>query len=243
MKHHWVECNLCSESLAAGSLQSHLETQHDIYWSFVLNQELTVEREPRVYQANADATGTYFCPVPACVGVACSKAVLRSHFLQRHPQDLVCCPTEGSLPLLQCNRCGLQITYAAMNGCHYKTALCREGIARRVQHAAAKRTHLSLNQSFTAYGERLERVEVFKYLGQLLAYDNNDARAVRGNLEKAHAVWSRLSRTIRAENASPCACSIFYKATMQSILLFGSKTWNLSPSSLKLLEGFHIRAA
>jgi hypothetical protein len=48
---------------------------------------------------------------------------------------------------------------------------------------------------------------------------------------------------IRAENAPPHACSKFYKATVQSILLFGSKTWNLSPSSLKLLEGFHIRAA
>jgi hypothetical protein len=80
-KRYRVECNLCSASLAAGSLRSHLETQHNMYWLFVLNQELTVEHEPRVYQANADATGTYFCPVPACVGVACSKAVLRSHFL------------------------------------------------------------------------------------------------------------------------------------------------------------------
>ncbi len=80
-KRHRVECNLCSASLAAGSLRSHLETQHNTYRLFVLNQELTVEREPRVYRANADATGTYFCPVPACVGVACSEAVLRSHFL------------------------------------------------------------------------------------------------------------------------------------------------------------------
>ena len=80
-KRHQVECNLCSASLAVGSLQSHLETQHNTYWSFVLNQEFTVEHEPRVYRANADATGTYFCPVLACVGVACSEAVLRSHFL------------------------------------------------------------------------------------------------------------------------------------------------------------------
>jgi hypothetical protein len=64
-----------------------------------------------------------------------------------------------------------------------------------------------------------------------------------GISKKVRAVWSRLSRTIRAENASPRACGIFYKATVQSILLFGSKTWNLSPSSLNLLEGFHIRAA
>jgi hypothetical protein len=80
-KRHRVECDLCGASLAAGSLQSHLETQHKTYRLFVLNQELTVEREPWVYLANADATDTYFCPVLACVGVACSEAVLRSHFL------------------------------------------------------------------------------------------------------------------------------------------------------------------
>ncbi len=30
---------------------------------------------------------------------------------------------------------------------------------------------------------------------------------------------------------------------MMAMLLFGSETWNLAPSSLKRLEGFHIRAA
>jgi hypothetical protein len=77
-KRHWVECNICSASLAAGSLQSHLETQHDTYRSFVLKRELTVEREPQVYQAIADATGTYFCPVPACVFQSCSPILLSS---------------------------------------------------------------------------------------------------------------------------------------------------------------------
>jgi hypothetical protein len=84
-KCHWVECDVCSMSLVAGSLQSHLETQHDMYRSFVLNQELTSEHEPWVYPAITNATGTYFCPVLACVGVACSKATLGSHFLQHHP--------------------------------------------------------------------------------------------------------------------------------------------------------------
>ncbi len=120
--------------------------------------------------------------------------------------------------------------------------MCKDGVARKIQHAAAECAHLSLQHTFTAYGEELERVEVFKYLGRLLTYDNNDAQAVWGNLKMVR-VWARLSRTIRAENASPRACGIFYKATVQSILLFGIKTWNLSPSSLKLLEGFHIRAA
>jgi hypothetical protein len=37
VKRCWVECNICGVSLAEESLQSHLETQHDMYWSFVLN--------------------------------------------------------------------------------------------------------------------------------------------------------------------------------------------------------------
>jgi hypothetical protein len=65
-----------------------------------------------------------------------------------------------------------------MNGRHYETALCRDGIARREQHAAAERVHLSFSQTFTVYGESLERVEVIIYMEPLLAYDNNDAPAV-----------------------------------------------------------------
>ncbi len=80
-KRHRVECVICGVSLAVGSLRSHLETKHDTYWSFVLNRELTVEREAVIYQAITDSTGTYFCPVPACVGIVGSKSALRSHFL------------------------------------------------------------------------------------------------------------------------------------------------------------------
>ncbi len=212
-KRHQVECDICGVSLAVGSLRSHLETKHDTYWSFVLNPELTGECEPIIYQATTDATGTYFCPVPACVGIVGSgSAFLRSHFLRRHPQDLVVCPAGGSLPLPQCNRCGLQISFTAINGRHYETAMCKDGVARKVQYAAAERAHKALQQTFMAYGAELERVKVFKYLGRLLAYNNNDARAVRGNLKKACGVWARFSHTIRAENASPCVCGIFLQS-------------------------------
>jgi hypothetical protein len=105
-KRHRVECDICGMSLMAGSLRSHLETQHDTYRSFVLNQDLIVEHDAVIYHASADATGTYVCPVPACVGITCTEAVLQSHFLQHHPQDLVCCPVEGSLPLPKCTDVG-----------------------------------------------------------------------------------------------------------------------------------------
>ncbi len=75
-KCHRVECDICGMSLAAGSLRSHLEMQHDTYQSFVLNRDLTIEHEAVVYRADVNATRTYVCPVPACVGVACTEAVL-----------------------------------------------------------------------------------------------------------------------------------------------------------------------
>ena len=36
-KRHRVECDICGMSLVAGSLRSHLETQHNTYRFFVLN--------------------------------------------------------------------------------------------------------------------------------------------------------------------------------------------------------------
>ena len=66
---------------------------------------------------------------------------------------------------------------------------------------------------------------------------------MRANLKKARKSWAWVSHVLRAENASPEASGVFYKATVQAVLLFGSETWKLSPASLKSLEGFHIRAA
>ncbi len=85
--------------------------------------------------------------------------------------------------------------------------------------------------------------QVFKYLGRLIAYDDADTQAMRLNLRKARGCWARVSRVLRAENAAAGTCGMFYKATMQAILLFGSETWSLSPTSMKRLEGFHIHAA
>ena len=71
---------------------------------------------------------------------------------------------------------------------------------------------MALDAKFYAYGEELERVEVFKYLRRLIAFDNDDTQAVRGNLVKARRVWERISHVLRAENASARVCGMFYKA-------------------------------
>ena len=42
---------------------------------------------------------------------------------------------------------------------------------------------------------------------------------------------------------SPKVCGMFYKATIQAVLLYGSKLWNLTTVMMKKLEGLYSTAA
>jgi hypothetical protein len=130
-----------------------------------------------------------------------------------------------------------------LNGGHHHTELCQRGWERRCQHAAAARSQQALDHVFTCNRDQLDRVEVFKYLGRLIAHNDVDTQAMRSNLRKAWGCWARISPVLRAENTSPRMSGTFYKATVQVVLLYGSETWSLPPSSIKQLEGFHIQAA
>jgi hypothetical protein len=81
--------------------------------------------------------------------------------------------------------------------------LCQRGWERKGQHAAAICSQQALGRLFTAYGEELEQVEVFKYLGRLIAYDDANNQAMRSNLRKARGCWAQVSCVLRAENSSP----------------------------------------
>ena len=43
--------------------------------------------------------------------------------------------------------------------------------------------------------------------------------------------------------ADPRVCGMFYKAVVQSVLLYGCETWIVTPAILRMLTGFQIRAA
>jgi hypothetical protein len=137
----------------------------------------------------------------------------------------------------------MQKSVESLNRGHQQSEQCRGLYEMRLQHEAAARSQDALQQGFFCGGVELERVEVFKYLGRMLAYDDNDTQVMRVNLKKAWACWVWISQVLRAENATPRVCGVFYKATVMAVLLFGSETWNLAPSRLKRLEGFHHRAA
>jgi hypothetical protein len=108
-KRRRVGCEICGAIRVAGSYQSYLESQHDVFRSMVLQRDIVVDHPAVVYRAiKLLSTGKYFCLVPHCVGKASTKWALRRHFLHRHPQNFVVLPSKGTAPFPQCKRCGMQ---------------------------------------------------------------------------------------------------------------------------------------
>jgi hypothetical protein len=153
--------------------------------------------------------------------------------------DLVVVSLEGKFG--RCHQCGMQINPSYP--WHFTSKKCSIGVERKQQREAAVTSAPALRQQFLVHGDVLEQVEVFKYLGRLLAQDDNDIQAIHAQLRKAWATWARVGQVLRSKNASPCVAAKFYKAVVQAMLLYGSKTWVLSSTALARLEGFHICAA
>ncbi len=84
---------------------------------------------------------------------------------------------------------------------------------------------------------------MFKYLGRMMAQDDDDVQAIQEQLRKARSAWARVGQVLRSENASPFVAARFYKAIIQAIILYGSKTWVLSRTGLAQLAEFYIRTA
>ena len=126
---------------------------------------------------------------------------------------------------------------------HQNTKKCQVGVKRKQQREVAITLALALRQQFSVHGEALDRVEVFKYLGRLLAQDNYDIQAIPVQMRKARGTWARVGQVLWAENVPPWIAAKFYKAAVKAVLLYSSETWVLSMAALASLEGFHIRAA
>ena len=128
------------------------------------------------------------------MGTVGKKYRIRRHFRFLHPQDLIDVPGEGRYP--KCGRCGMQVNPTAT--CHQATKTCKAMHAARLQRKAVSDSAVAMEPKLYAYGEELERVEVFKYLRRLIAFYDDDTQAVRENLMKARPDWGRISRVLRA---------------------------------------------
>ena len=95
------------------------------------------------------------------------------------------------------------------------------------------------NTWITINDKPLKNVQSFLYLGRVLTYNNKDILAMRHNLQKARAKWAMIRQLLARDNATPQISAIFYRAIVETVLLYGSETWAITRPMLNTLESFH----
>ena len=97
--------------------------------------------------------------------------------------------------------------------------------------------------SFNVNGEKIYKVSEFKYLGRILEETDDDERAANRQLTRARARWGRIARILTIDGASPRVMGYFYKAIIQTVLLYDSESWTLTGRMIGRLRSFHHRVA
>ena len=69
--------------------------------------------------------------------------------------------------------------------------------------------------------ERIEGVQLSKYLGRLLYWSDNICSEVLHNTRKDFRVWGRLGKFLQKEGVEQAISAKFYRVVIQMVLLFG----------------------
>ena len=77
----------------------------------------------------------------------------------------------------------------------------------------------------------------------MVSEDDDDTPAIDANIKKAKAKWAMFKKLLTRERCSRRVMGHFYKAIVQSILLYGAETWVIKPENMKKLRTFHRKAA
>ena len=115
------------------------------------------------------------------------------------------------------------------------------GEERKRHRLAGEEARLGAETALTAYGTPIAQVTLFKYLGKILtAADDNWPPVVR-NLWKARRKWAQMTRVLGREGDDAQTSGQIYLEVVQSVMLYGSETWVMTPRIRRAFGGFHHR--
>ena len=177
------------------------------------------------------------CPVPGCPGGSRDKFGMYRHFCARHPEAVVIIPEDGRL-----ERCPLCQMFSANITAHQATKTCQKLRQRQTNEELQDRQAEAGETEFTIYGKKLERVSDFRYLGRVLAEDDDDTICIEGQLKKARKTWGSIAKILKREGANAKTMGKFYVTVVQAVLLYGADSWVVSKGNMRKLQSFHRRA-
>ena len=226
-----VECKECKKILKQGSLQRHMMQQHG--------------KKPEQYLYREIGTAARFCvevsrgvhnkcPVPGCTGGSSDKFGMYRHFGLRHPEATINIPEDGEVE--RCDLCGM---FALNMFRHQTTSTCKKGRGRRENEKLQEKQAEAEEVIFTVYGEKLERVREFRYLGRILTEDDDDSKNIIEQLARARQKWNSRAKILKREGANARTMAKFYMAVVQAVLLYGAESWTITKKNWMRLRSFH----
>jgi hypothetical protein len=239
-----VSCPVCDKALSEGALPNHLLWQHG------QAPHATPDQLPGPFHQEACLYTVNFplysqgvdCPVEGCPAVCKTRFLVRRHFTWQHPTQDIHIPEEGPEPLPKCEYCGLRASNTHSQA-HIGTMLCQE-LGRQNERFRQQLAHQKARSFiFRVKDQPIESVDEFRYLGRIIMSTDKDEPALKRNLTRARQQWAKIRRILCRDGARPRVSAMFYKAVVQTVLLYGSETWCISGAMMSVLNVFHNRVA
>ena len=102
---------------------------------------------------------------------------------------------------------------------------CKQVEERRLRRETLQCCFESIRVFFQINAETLPPSEAFPYLRRKIAYNNSNWEAVYLNMRKAWRRWGMVVRVLEKTGATVRTRGAMYKAVVQSVLLYVSKSW------------------
>jgi hypothetical protein len=85
-----------------------------------------------------------------------------------------------------------------------------------------KNSNIITNTTFSINSLPIDCIKEFKYLGRYFSEDDNDWKAINGNIKRVRISWGQLARILSTEIATSQSMASIYKAgcTSSSTLWF-----------------------
>jgi hypothetical protein len=126
----------------------------------------------------------------------------------------------------------------------FDEAVADAGMEMSVAKTKVMQTGKGADDISLDFGARgtVKEVNEFKYLGSVITNDGAMTREISERIIKAGGVFAAMRRNVFAVKAMSKEVKLrVYAASVLSILLYGSETWNVTAADIRRLESFHNR--
>ena len=144
-------------------------------------------------------------------------------------------------PLCPC--CDIMVLWAFLNGQQNTIAQCAKGEERKRRRLMAEDMRASMARSFQAHRISLNSVTSLKYLVHIITSLDDAWTELVGNLQNLRKRWMRLSIILIIEGAKSRVLGMFFKVVVQTVLIFWSYMWVMTPHMGRSIGGFQHRVA